>query len=180
MAVLVIVGVGPMVRQIHRLGSLIPGATKADGLLVRLDDFARGVDRPSRSRVIIVAVIVSAACWMFDAVTFTFVARSLDISISPMAAVLIAAVTVLGTALPSAPGYVGTFELAAATTAQTLGVAAAPALAIAVLAHLLMVVPVAVGGALSLAAMDVQLGRLALDATTADAPVLASTRPWRI
>lgn len=164
-AALVVVGVGPLVGAVRRLARPLPGASRAEPILSRLGDFARGVDRPSRSRVMLVAVIVSWACWMLDAVTFSLVAASLGVSINPMAALLIAAVTVLGTALPSAPGYVGTFELAAATTAQTLGVAAAPALALAVLAHLLMVVPVAVAGALSLVAMDVNLGRLARDAS---------------
>jgi uncharacterized protein (TIRG00374 family) len=164
-AALVVVGVGPLVRLFRRLARPLPGASRAEPILARLDDFARGVDRPSRSSVMLVAVVVSWVCWMFDAVTFSLVASSLGVSINPMAALLIAAVTVLGTALPSAPGYVGTFELAAATTAQTLGVAAAPALALAVLAHVLLVLPVAVGGALSLVAMDVRLGRLARDAT---------------
>ena len=166
-AALVVVGVGPLVGAVRRLARPLPGATRTEPILSRLGDFARGVDRPSRSRVMLVAVIISWACWMLDALTFSLVAASLGVSINPMAALLIAAVAVLGTALPSAPGYVGTFELAAATTAQTLGVAAAPALALAVLAHLLMVVPVAVAGALSLVAMDVNLGRLARDATRA-------------
>jgi uncharacterized protein (TIRG00374 family) len=177
-AALITVGVGTLVRLAHRVARHLPGANRAEPILARLDDFARGIDRPSRSRVMLLAVTVSWACWMLDAVTFSLVARSLGISINPMAALLIAAVTVLGTALPSAPGYVGTFELAAATTAGTLGVAAAPALALAVLAHVLMVLPVAVGGAVSLVAMDVRLGRLARDATGAgDAPEPAVNQP---
>jgi uncharacterized protein (TIRG00374 family) len=164
---LVTVGVGLPVRQIRRLTRKLPGARRVEPIWVRLEVFARGVDRPSRSRVMFVALIVSFACWLLDAVTFSLVARSVGVSISPMAALLIAAVTVLGTALPSAPGYVGTFELAAAATAQTLGVPPASSLAIAVLAHVLMVVPVALGGALSVVAMDVQLGRLAEAATGA-------------
>jgi uncharacterized protein (TIRG00374 family) len=175
---LVVVGVGPLVSLVRRLACHLPGADRAEPILARLSDFARGVDRPSQSRVILLAVLVSWACWGFDAVTFSLVARSLGVSINLMAALLIAAVTVLGTALPSAPGYVGTFELAAATTAETLGVAAAPALALAVLAHVLMVLPVAVGGAISLVAMDVRLGRLVQDATGAgDAPEPAVTQP---
>lgn len=175
---LVTVGVGSPIRHIRRLTRRLPGARRAEPIWVRLEVFARGVDRPSRSRVMLVALIVSFACWILDAVTFSLVARSVGVSISPVAALLIAAVTVLGTALPSAPGYIGTFELAAATTAQTLGVPPASALAIAVLAHVLMVVPVALGGALSLVAMDVQLGRLAEAATgarTVAAPT--ATRP---
>jgi uncharacterized membrane protein YbhN (UPF0104 family) len=175
---LVTVGVGPLVLLAGRLAGYLPGSARAQPILARLGDFARGIDRPSRSRVMIVALAVSWACWMFDAVTFLLVASSVGVPISPMAALLIAAVTVLGTAVPSAPGYVGTFELAAAATAGSLGVAAAPALAIAVLAHVLMVLPVAAGGAVSLVVMDTQLGVLAHDASEVGrAPRTAGTQP---
>jgi hypothetical protein len=105
------------------------------------------------------------------------VARSVGVTIDPPAALLIAAVTVLGTALPSAPGYVGTFELAAASTAQALGVAAAPALALAVLAHAMAVLPVAIAGAVSLVVMDARLGRLAQDAAGAERPLGGRAEP---
>jgi uncharacterized membrane protein YbhN (UPF0104 family) len=98
------------------------------------------------SGAIVFAALVSAACWVLDATTFWLVAQSIGVPVSPAAALLIGAVTVLGTALPSAPGYVGTFDLAAATTAQAFGVAATPALALAVLAHALMVLPTATAG----------------------------------
>lgn len=165
---LVVIGPGPLVRLTRRLVAPLPGAARAEPVLGRLDDFARGIERPCRSGAVVVAAIVSAACWMLDATTFWLVARSIGAPVDPAAALLIAAVTVLGTALPSAPGYVGTFELAAATTAQALGVSAAPALALAVLAHAMTVLPSAGGGAVSLLAMNARLGRLATDAAGAE------------
>jgi uncharacterized protein (TIRG00374 family) len=165
---LVIVGPGRLVRLTRLVVGHLPFAARLDPILRRLDDFARGIDRPSRSSAVLVAVVVSAACWVLDATTFWLVARSIGTPVSPAAALLIGAVTVLGTALPSAPGYVGTFELAAATTAQALGVAAAPALALAVLAHAMTVIPTASGGAVSLVAMNSRLDRLATDAAGAE------------
>jgi uncharacterized protein (TIRG00374 family) len=165
---LVVVGPGRLVRLTRRVVAHLPLAARAETILQRLDDFARGIDRPSRSGAVVVAAAVSAACWMLDATTFWLVGQSIGAPVSPAAALLIGAVTVLGTALPSAPGYVGTFELAAATTAQALGVAAAPALALAVLAHAVTVLPTAIGGAVSLIAMDARLGRLATDAAGAE------------
>ena len=164
---LVAVGPGRLVRLARRFVAGLPVAARAEPILRRLDHFARGIDRPSRSSVIVVATLISAACWMFDATIFWLVANSIGVTVTPAAALLIAAVTVLGTALPSAPGYVGTFELAASTTAQALGVAAAPALALAVLAHAITVLPSAGGGAVSLLAMNTRLGRLAIDAAGA-------------
>ena len=165
---LVVIGPGPLVRLTRGLVAHLPGAARAEPVLGRLDDFARGIERPCCSGAVVVAAIVSAACWMLDATTFWLVARSIGAPVDPAAALLIAAVTVLGTALPSAPGYVGTFELAAATTAQALGVSAAPALALAVLAHAMAVLPTAGAGAVSLIAMDARLDRLATDAAGAE------------
>jgi uncharacterized protein (TIRG00374 family) len=167
-AALVVVGPGRLVRLTRGLVAHFPVAARAEPVLKRLDDFARGIDRPSRSSAIVVAAVVSATCWALDATTFWLVAQSIGSPVSPAAALLIGAVTVLGTALPSAPGYVGTFDLAAATTAQALGVAAAPALALAVLSHAMTVLPTAGAGAVSMIAMDVRLGRLATDAAGAE------------
>jgi uncharacterized protein (TIRG00374 family) len=174
---LVVIGPGPLVRLTRRLVAHVPGAARADPVLGRLDDFARGIERPCRSGAVVVAAIVSAACWMLDATTFWLVARSIGAPVDPAAALLIAAVTVLGTALPSAPGYVGTFELAAATTAGALGVSAAPALALAVLAHAMTLLPLAVGGAISLVALDAGLGRLAHEASGPDRPFGPAVTP---
>jgi hypothetical protein len=175
---LVAVGPAPLVRLARRALAPGPFAARAEPIMVRLEVFARGIDRPSRSSAIVVAAVVSALCWLGDMTTFWLVARSIGAPVDPAAALLIAAVTVLGTALPSAPGYVGTFELAAATTAQALGVSAAPALALAVLAHALAVLPVAGAGAISMIAMDARLGRLATDAAGAEGVTgLASTEP---
>jgi glycosyltransferase 2 family protein len=175
-AALVAVGPGRLVRLARRLVAPLPVATRAEPILKRLDDFARGIDRPSQSSAVVVAAGVSAICWALDATTFWLVAQSVGSPVSPAAALLIGAVTVLGTALPSAPGYVGTFELAAAATAQALGVAAAPALALAVLAHATTVLPTAGGGAVSLVAMNARLGRLATDAAAERAVGEAATR----
>lgn len=176
-AALIVVGLGPLVRLLRRLLCHLPGAARAEPMLVRLDDFARGIDRPSRSRAVLIAVGISGACWMLDATTFWLAAYAIGVSMSPAAALLVAAVTVLGTALPSAPGYVGTFELAAATTAGALGVSLAPALALAVLAHAMTVLPLAAGGAISLAAMNAGLGRLADEASGPDRPFGSTVTP---
>jgi uncharacterized protein (TIRG00374 family) len=167
---LVIVGLGPLASLARRVVDAVPGSTVIRPLAARLDDFARGTDRPSRSSAILVAAAISTICWLMDAATFWLVAHSIGVDASPAAALLIAAVTVLGTVLPAAPGYVGTFELAAAGTAQALGIGPDAALALAVLAHLMAVLPLAAAGAVALVAMDTPLRRLARDATGTVAP----------
>jgi uncharacterized membrane protein YbhN (UPF0104 family) len=74
---------------------------------------------------------------------------------------LCATVTVLSTAIPSAPGYIGTFELAAVAALGALGVPGESALAVAVLTHVTTTIPIAIAGGVSLARMSLSLGSLA-------------------
>ena len=121
------------------------------GLLDRVARFARGAGGAHRRRTVVLAAGVSTAAWLIDGTTFWLIGRALGIELSPASALLVASVTVISSALPSAPGYVGTFELAAVAVATVVGVDPAHGLALAVLAHALTVLPVALGGVVSLA-----------------------------
>jgi len=95
---------------------------------------------------------------------FWLVGQAVGASLSPAGAILVMAVTVLATAIPSAPGYVGTFELAAVAVAGSLGVPRDIALALAVLAHVLGLLPTAVGGSVALMRLGGGLRRLSAEA----------------
>jgi uncharacterized membrane protein YbhN (UPF0104 family) len=95
---------------------------------------------------------------------FWLVGQAVGASLSPPAAILVTAVTVLATAIPSAPGYVGTFELATVTVAGSLGVPSEIAFALAVLAHILGLLPTTVGGSIALVRLGGGLGRLSVAA----------------
>lgn len=126
--------------------------------------FASGVDRGRDLPRLALAIAISLAAWALDALIFYLVALALGIEVAYPGAVLIGAVAVLATAIPAAPGYVGTFELAATATAVALGVPRAEALALAVLVHVVTVLPVALAGALAVILIGTRLGRLAEDA----------------
>ena len=78
---------------------------------------------------------------------------------------MVSAVAVLGTAIPAAPGYVGTYELAA--TAAGTGIALAPeaALAVGVLVHAVTRIPLTIAGIVAFITMDTQTVR------TSDGPM---------
>lgn len=114
---------------------------------------ARIADRPS---ALLAAAALSLVAWFLDAALFWLVARSLDLPLSAAGAMLVSAVAVLSTAIPSAPGYVGTFELAAVAAIGVAGVTGDAALAFAVLAHVLAVIPVSLAGAVALWTMGGQ------------------------
>ena len=127
-------------------GPLHRAATVAGGAIVNIATAVAGIPRT----VLALAVVVSIAAWFCDALLFWLVSSSLGIGLSLPMAFLVGAVTVLGTAIPSLPGYVGTFEAAAVGAAVAFGVPSADALAFAVLAHACSTIPVASLGAIAL------------------------------
>jgi glycosyltransferase 2 family protein len=129
--------------------------------LNRADRFASAMDSAGRRRAVLSAVGLSLLAWLLDGTIYWAAARSLGIELPPAGAMLVSAITVLGTAIPSAPGYVGTFELAASTIAGGLGVLPAAALAFAILVHALTALPLALGGVVALAWIGVRFGDLA-------------------
>ena len=116
----------------------------------RADRFVQAMDRRGHGRALAAAGGLSVVTWILDGTMYWAAARALGIDLSPVGGMFISGITVLGTAIPSAPGYVGTFELAASTAAQAMGVAPGAALGLAVLVHAVTVVPLALGGAASL------------------------------
>lgn len=113
------------------------------------------------------AVIASTATWFFVAATYWLTARAVGLEISMSGSMLVAAVATLGSAIPSAPANIGTFEVATVVALTALGVAAHDALAMALLAHAIVTVPFAVTGAAAVAHLSVSLTDVAEEATSA-------------
>ena len=114
-----------------------------------------------------VATALSTATWFFVAATYWLAARALGLEISMSGSMLVAAVTTLGTAIPSAPANVGTFEVAAVVVLSALGVSAAEALALALLVHAIVTVPFAITGAAAVGWMSISLSEVADEASGA-------------
>ena len=141
-------------------GGLVTAHRRLQSGVHALVRFGDGAARHSGAAVAI-AVVVSVITWLLDGLAFWLVAHSLGVELSYASALLLGGVTVLGTAIPSAPGYIGTFELAAVTSASALGVPAADGLALGLLAHVATTVPLAALGAASLVFASVRLGAVA-------------------
>ena len=145
--VLLLLSTGGLELLLKRARSTALARVRFFGVVERL---ATGASARERRPLVLLAAAISTVAWMLDAGTYWLVGQALGIGVPPTGALLISAVTVLGTALPSAPGYLGTFELAASAMAGFLGVGPAPALAFAALAHAVTVVPLAIAGAIAL------------------------------
>jgi len=148
-AALTFVGIGPVVRGLGRLMRHMPLAERG---LAPLDRLGQGMGRRAVSQVL-QASALSIPIWLTDTAICLFVAAALGIGIPPGGALLVIAIGALGTSVPSAPAYVGTFELAASAAGRAVGLDPASALSLAVVVHAVSLVPVAVAGAVSLVAI---------------------------
>jgi glycosyltransferase 2 family protein len=112
-----------------------------------------GASPAGRAPVIARAIVLTVITWLLDAGIYWLVARSLGLDLTPVAAMIISTVAVLSTAIPAAPGYVGTFELAATGALRALGVDAETSLAVAIVTHAVVILTTAVGGTIAAVAI---------------------------
>lgn len=98
-----------------------------------------------------VLVGMSLATWSAWALAAMLVARAVGIELSISEAIFVTAVLNLGVAIPSAPGFVGTYQWLGVAALGLVGVSTDTALAFAILMHAVWYVPtLLVGGALLL------------------------------
>jgi hypothetical protein len=181
LAVLAFVGLAGPVRVVDRLASRVRvGAARSfvTGVAGHFREFANGAGASNRRPVILLAAFLSLVAWGLDATLVWLAALSVGVPLDPAQAILIAGVGVFATMIPAAPGYIGTYELAATATAVALGIDPESALAIAVLTHALVLLPMAGAGAVALLAIQRQgLGVVAAaPAGTTDSDPLRSVR----
>jgi hypothetical protein len=146
----------------HRL----PGASRAAALLARwprivgvatrLRDGLRVAALP---QTVAGAAVLSVAAWSCTVVAVLAVGQSLGMELTVGEGALIAAGTNLATAIPSGPGYLGTFEYAGQSIALALGIGAPQGLALAVMIHVLTLAVSSIGGAAALIRLGWSRGR---------------------
>lgn len=105
-----------------------------------------GVTAAAAPGTLLASVALTLFAWVATAVVFAAAASAIGFHVSIGQVLLIAAATNLATAIPSAPGYVGTFEFAVVATAGGIGLATAPALAMGVLVHAAILLTTTLGG----------------------------------
>jgi glycosyltransferase 2 family protein len=92
---------------------------------------------------------ISILAWSLGAVAVYFVARSVGVELEPLEAVFVASALALGVAIPSSPGYIGTYQLIAVESLGLLDVDESQALAFSILMHASWFVPTTlIGGAI--------------------------------
>ena len=128
------------------------GSPKIRGAIALLIDLTRDAAGMSRPRVLGALVLLSAIIWVGETGLFWAVLHGLAIDAAFPAALTIMAVATLSTLVPSSPGYVGPFHLAAYSAAVMLGGSPAQAASFAVLAHLGLWLPTTLAGSIAILA----------------------------
>ena len=102
-----------------------------------------------RPRTLVEGIGLSLAAWTAAVLALAASGQALGLQLTIGEAALLAAGIALATAIPSGPGYLGTFELAAVKIGETLGIPADRALALAVLTHASILLLTSTGGAVA-------------------------------
>lgn len=130
-----------------------PGARRQRGLVRRFArDVLDGLSEPlgaSRTRVLIV---LSLAAWLTWTAAALLVARSVGVELTLVEAVFVTAAINLGVAIPSSPGFVGTYQWLGVSALALFGIGQESALAFAIVLQAVWYVPTTIVGLLILLA----------------------------
>ena len=109
-----------------------------------------GFNSLSRPKALFGALIISVLVWIGEAGLFYFVLLGTGVESSPIMALLVMALATLSTLVPSSPGYVGPFHLAAFTAVSLAGGTAGQAASYAVIVHLALWLPTTIVGVIAI------------------------------
>ncbi|HEY3524103.1 MAG TPA: lysylphosphatidylglycerol synthase domain-containing protein, partial [Candidatus Limnocylindrales bacterium] len=108
-----------------------------------------GLAVASEPRTVGAAVVLTVAAWSMSVLAFAAAGQAIGVQLTIGEAAFLSAGVALATAIPSAPGYLGTFELAAKGLAETFGLPGDGAFALALLAHAGILFVTSAGGAIA-------------------------------
>jgi uncharacterized protein (TIRG00374 family) len=109
-----------------------------------------GFNAMSRPRTLLAVFALSMLVWLAEAGMFYFVLLGAGVPASPLVGLLVMSVATLATLVPSSPGYVGPFHLAAFTAVSLVGGTAAQAGSYAIIVHLALWIPTTLAGAVAI------------------------------
>jgi len=132
-------------------------AAKASGLA---DSFMSGLGVVKKPRLLWRILFYTAVHWGFLPLTILVLFKAFGMDLGLYAAVFIFATSCIGVALPSTPGYVGTFHAAVMGGLVLLGLDSDKALSFAIVAHAANYIPVTLIGLYCLSREHLSLGAL--------------------
>jgi uncharacterized protein (TIRG00374 family) len=129
-----------------------------------LRDVLDGIAESTARGRLAAGVVLSVVAWLAFAAAAVLVGRSVGVRLGVVDALLATAVINLGVAIPSSPGFVGTYQWLGVASLGLAGVGRSSALALAILLQAIWYVPTTIlgGGVLVLGGLRAALGARAL------------------
>lgn len=150
-ALIVFFGLAAMPQRFYRLAELLSARLlprKAGApLLGFLARFLDGLESLRHFRNVLMIFFTSVIIWLLETVKYWFVMHAFNFEVSFFALMLMNGVVNLATTLPSAPGYVGTFDQPGIETLKLFGVEENVAGAYTLVLHVALWFPITALGA---------------------------------
>ncbi len=108
--------------------------------------FLRGLHSLSSPREVLMIFVTSVAIWLTETTKYWVVMHAFPFTVSFPVLMLMTAVVNLATTIPSAPGYVGTFDKPGIEVLRSFGVASSLAAAYTIVLHVALWLPVTLLG----------------------------------
>ena len=117
---------------------------KTSGIVLKFLDGLASLRSPIN---ILMVFLTSVIIWLLETVKYWFVMHAFTFSVSFFALMLLNGIANLATTIPSAPGYIGTWEAVTKAVLMAFNVPAAEALGYGVVLHVALWLPVTLVGA---------------------------------
>lgn len=152
---------------VDRRGSSMPGfVTRGRSVVGRI---AAGADAMRDPRTAAAIVGMTVVAFGIASLQFWAIATAVGLTLTPAEAVIVMGALALSTAIPAAPGSLGTYELVGVAVLTGLGAPAAPALAAVMLMHVVATLPPALVGLVAFMRLQLHLGDLRPSTAPVDA-----------
>lgn len=120
--------------------------------------FLGGLESLRSPREALMVFVTSVVIWLFETGKYWFVMQAFDFDVSFFALMLMNGIVNLATTIPSAPGYVGTFDAPGIAVLKAFGVEAAVATGYTLVLHVALWLPITLLGAFYLAREGIKWG----------------------
>ncbi len=120
--------------------------------------FLGGLESLRSPREALMVFVTSVVIWLFETGKYWFVMQAFDFDVSFFALMLMNGIVNLATTIPSAPGYVGTFDAPGIAVLKAYGVGGAIATGYTLVLHVALWLPITLLGAYYLAREGIKWG----------------------
>ena len=136
-------------RIINRILSRLPGkfANKIDELIHRFID---GFQIIVNIKLLLYLFLLSAAIWLLDVLAIYVLLEAFGFTLPVMASFIVMIILIVGIAVPTAPGYIGSWHFSCILALGFFGIAKPAALSFAVVYHFLSMIIVVILGVIFL------------------------------